>query len=355
MDRCPACDQELAPGSPECSRCGVVLARYRPRPPVPPRPSGAPPARPAPPGRLLAAIAVGLALGALVIGAYWVLRIRPRLDRIGGLRTDPRPARPVRVRARVDPAAEFDRSVPLPIDPLGASARDGELLVGNRRGPGSLLRVRRAGEDELHLRSVAVTEPVDGQVVSFDGLGWDGARWVALLDGAWLGRNARDAFAFLDAESLALAGHQPAPPFLGALAWDGMGWWAATRKNTVDAPEEAWLYRLDPSFREVARFPPPGVGCQGLAWDGSRLWFADVFSDRVSVLDVSGEAPRVVTSRPTPFSYLSGIAAFEGEIWVTEYDTRGLHRLNPRVRAAWSGGMPLPDDGPTDAEEEAGP
>ncbi len=288
-----------------------------------------------------------------MVGAYWVLRIRPRLDRIGGLRVDPRPSRPVRVRARVDPAAELDRSVPLPIDPLGASARDGELLVGNRRG--GLLRVRSAGEDELQLQSVPVSEPDHGQVVSFGGLGWDGSRWVALLDGAWLGRHAGDAFAFLDAESLALSGHQPALPFLGALAWDGKGWWAATRKNTVDAPEEAWLYRLDPSFREVARFPPPGVGCQGLAWDGMRLWFADVFSDRVSVLDVSGEAPRVLTSRPTPFSYLSGIAAFEGEIWVTEYDTKALHRLNPRVRAAWAGGMPRQDDGTADGEAEAGP
>ncbi|MCE7957410.1 MAG: hypothetical protein DYH06_05660, partial [Acidobacteria bacterium ACB2] len=113
MELCPACAQELAPGSTECFRCGVVLARFRTRPPTPPPPPGAPPAGPAGPGRLLSAVAVGLALGALVVGAYWVLRIRPRLDRIGGLRVDPRPSRPVRVRARVDPAAELDRSVPL--------------------------------------------------------------------------------------------------------------------------------------------------------------------------------------------------------------------------------------------------
>lgn len=367
MDRCPACDHELPPGSTECPRCGVVLARYRARPPAPPAeppPAGLPPARTARgPGRLLAVIGVGLALGVLAVGAWWALRVRPRLDRIDGIRRNPGPSRPTKVRAIVDAVAEFDRSIPLPVDPLGAAARETELVVGNRREPGGLLRVRSLGGEEFELQAVPVSEPGFGQLVSFNAVAWDGDRWVALTDGAWFQRRGADVFAFLDADRLALVRHQPAPSYLGGLAWDGTGWWASTRKNTETAPEEAWLYRFDASFREVARFRPPGVGCQGLAWDGTRLWFADVFSDHVEVLDVSGEAPRVVTSRPTPFAYLSGIASFGGEIWVTEYGAKALHRLNPRVRTAWAGGFPRHgedrdeavvlerDDGSTEVEE----
>jgi len=45
-------------------------------------------------------------------------------------------------------------------------------------------------------------------------------------------------------------------------------------------------------------------GCQGLAWDGRRLWAVDVFSDALVELDARDGA--VVRSIGMPLQYLSG-------------------------------------------------
>jgi hypothetical protein len=119
----------------------------------------------------------------------------------------------------------------------------------------------------------------------------------------------------------------PAPPQLGCLAWDGSGYWAATRKNTEDEPVPALLYRLSPGFEVLSETPAPAPGCQGMAWDGKNVWLADVFSDLLYVLDVGGAQPAVVRRVDPDLDYLSGVAFYGGGIWVVEYGSNGLARL----------------------------
>ena len=53
------------------------------------------------------------------------------------------------------------------------------------------------------------------------------------------------------------------------------------------------------------------------------------------LLDVSGTEPRVVHRAFLNVEYLSGIVAYEGEMWITEYGDRRLHRIRPSSRQAW--------------------
>src|SRR5688572_24484450 len=79
---CPACGATAADGAIECSSCGVVMAKWRPR--------AAPPA-PAPkkvpssslPRPLLVA-ALGLGGAALIVGLFWNYSIRPRMEALEG-------------------------------------------------------------------------------------------------------------------------------------------------------------------------------------------------------------------------------------------------------------------------------
>ena len=47
---------------------------------------------------------------------------------------------------------------------------------------------------------------------------------------------------------------------------------------------------------------------------------------------------QVAHSYQTRFTYLSGISYDGKNIWITEYDKKQLHRLNPNLLAAWSRG-----------------
>ncbi len=144
-------------------------------------------------------------------------------------------------------------------------------------------------------------------------------------------------FAVHNQKTLAVISHHKAPELIDGLAWYGTGYWAATRRNTADSGEPAYLYRLDHDFNVISKSEPPDIGCQGLAWDGNYLWFVDVFSDKIHILDVNGESPEIVYSYQTPFDYLSGIG-FDGKnIWVSEYGQNRLHRLKRALVAQWIG------------------
>lgn len=285
------------------------------------------------PGGVRPAVVVGaLLLGGAAVGAYWRMAVRPRIDRIEGRFVLAETGRPAKVKGRVDAVSDFDREFSLPIDPLGLVAQGGELVAASRAG--GLLRIRPIARDEIETAAVTVREPIYGQTLALWALAANGSEVVGVTDAAWFQRSG-SVFTLHDPASLALKGERPAPPLLGCLAWDGAGYWAATRKNTEASGEEAHLYRLDPSLKVTRRYPPLGPGCQGMAWDGSRLWVADVFDDTISVLDFSAGEPRVVSRSATSIRYLSGLAVLGDEIWITEYGTKTLRRLNPRLRTAW--------------------
>ena len=235
---------------------------------------------------------------------------------------------------------QLDLAYQLPGSPLGMASNGEELLIGNRSGPWSVLRVRR---DDDELLSETVTIEHHGRPITLWSLAWNGASYVGLADEAWFRRGAKGVvFTVHDPKTLAITAVRHAPPHIGCLAWDGRQYWAATRRNTRDSPEPALLYRIDRNFEVVSTSPAPAVGCQGLAWDGEHLWLADVFSDAMFLLD----GPTVVRSAATPLDYLSGVAQFEDAMWLIDYGDNRLHRVSTAARTAWM-------RGDYDEEEEA--
>jgi hypothetical protein len=274
------------------------------------------------------------ALGVIGIGIVWrIVRDRTRDD--DAVPPLPRLARLKPVQTNL---AEFDRSYAVPGSPMGIATNGSELVIGNRSG--GVSRVRSVA-GFLSARGIDIIEPRYGQKIGIDTLTWNGTHYVGYTTAAWFADGSEEqVFTVHDPESLQVISHTRAPDLLGCLAWDGKQYWAATRKHTRDHPEPALLYRLDRDFRVLGTSDAPGAGCQGLAWDGSRLWYADVFSDAIFILDVSGPTPRVVHTAETSIGYLSGLVFFDGEIWVTEYGDNRLHRVRPSTRIAWLGGAP---------------
>lgn len=223
--------------------------------------------------------------------------------------------------------APLDRVARLPANPQGLAVMGDVLLVGNREDPWGFLRLTPQGGGVLRAEKVAMVEEEFDQRMGFTSVAWNGRAWVALTDGSWLGRSGTNLFTTLDAEDLHLLDAAPAPPMLGCLAWDGSAYWAATRKNTEDEAIPALLYRLSPEFEVLAEVPAPGLGCQGMTWDGAYLWLADVFSDLLYVVDVREADPRVVRTVDPGLTYLSGVAFYGGGIWVVEYGENRLARV----------------------------
>jgi hypothetical protein len=271
-----------------------------------------------------------------VAAIYGWRNLLPRWRALQDPYYDTAPAEKPSLRPDRDPTAVFDLSATLPGSPLGLTWREGSLLAGNRQAPGGFLRVRRDHPGLWRVEEIRVLEPSYRQQLSFWGFASAGPYLVANLDGSWFG-SEEALFARISPADYRLADRRPAPPNLGAIVWDGEGYWAATRKDTPDADQEAWLYRLDRELREVARYEPPGIGCQGLAWDGELLWFVDVFDDEIVLLAVDGGAPRAVHRHRVGFSYLSGIAHDGHHVWVTEYGENRLLRLHPALQSAWRG------------------
>lgn len=334
---CPSCGQPLAERALECDSCGLILAKWRRRTETRPAPLGLrttrAPSSLAP--QILLVVAVALLVTAIVIAANSLRDVwqapRPSgglFAGFGGLASSPADM------------PDFDVMLKLPGSPMGAASNGSAIILGNRNDPWGFIRLRRKG-DRFAPELVPVIEPKFSQKISLNALTWNGQNYVGITTGSWFGNdNSPEIFTVHDPETLQVLHHHPAPPLAGCVAWDGTSYWAATRKNTEDAAEEAFLYRLDPQFNVIARFAPPAVGCQGLMWDGAYLWFVDVFRDSVYVLDVSEKEPRLMHKAGTPFNYLSGIALLDGRVWIANYDSDRLFRVRPERQAAWIAGSP---------------
>ncbi|HEX4935035.1 MAG TPA: hypothetical protein VFV33_17735, partial [Gemmatimonadaceae bacterium] len=276
----------------------------------------------------------GVAGAGAITWGYWIFKVRPRIEAIEGRGPDTKPSRFRRLPA-ASSGSEFDRSFKLPGSPLGAAWDGRHFVVGVRKG--GVLRVRPDG-DRMEAQSAPILEPAYRQNISLSSIAWNGQNFIGYADSAWFQKSGY-VFTIHDRESLAILDYKPAPADnLGCLAFDGTSYWAATRRNTADSPEPALLYKLDRNFTVVSKTEAPGVGCQGMTWDGRHLWLADVFSDSITILDPSSEPPRVVHSGSTSVGYLSGIVSVDGEIWITDYGDDRLQRLAPATRVAWAGG-----------------
>lgn len=282
--------------------------------------------------RSLVIVLLGLLGGGIVIGLYWKYKVNPRLQGLGVLAPD---SESIQKTLKVEDEGDenFDRRVSLPSEPMGFAFGRNEYVLGNRKDPWGLMRMQ-AAEDRtsFDFKTVPVHETNYMQKVSFNAITWNGTHYVTVSDGAWFNSPSKNVFCKHDPLTLKILSNTPAPDQLGCLAFDGSDYWAATRSNTQTSGEPVFLYRLDSDLREISRHEAPAKGCQGLAWDGQFLWFADVFDDSIYVLDITTEDPTVVHRIPTEYSYLSGIAFDGRNIWVSEYQNHQIHRLSPAVR-----------------------
>ncbi len=343
---CPSCGGSVPDGAVECPSCGVIFAKFRRRTtetrlPVP-HPPLSPPPQPEASTGLARPLIIGLVGAALLIGGFWFVRIRPRTASggNGSIFSRKRAAKPTVLKATTSRFTGFDIAYALPGSPEGVATNGKEIVIGNRRDPWGLIRMR-VERGEWVAEQVPVLSTHYDQKMSFNAFTWNGENYIGYTTASWFEAQG-DAFTIHDPKTLRLIGWKAAPKQLGCLAWDGTSYWAATRRNTRDAPEPALLYHLDKSFNVISTSDSPAYGCQGLAWDGRHLWWADVFSDEIIIIDPRAVTPEVVLRAPTDFSYLSGVVVFSGDIWVTDYDVNMIHRLKPDMRVAWLGGQPSP-------------
>jgi len=331
---CPSCHAPLGASDVECPSCGVIVAKFKERRRVQP-PAGGTPARQ--PARTPAFLIIGLGIGGAVIlvTAFWYFSIRPRVLALQEAPRAIKPTKPRTLKPVATPRHPFNLAYKLPFSPLGAASNGSEIIIGNRGDPWGAMRLRPAADGGFTSQGVPIIEPGNRQKINVNAFAWNGSHYVGITTGAWFG-DSGDVFTIHDPATLAILSRKAAPPLLGCLAWDGQSYWAATRRNTMDSPEPSLLYRLDADFNVLATSEAPAVGCQGLAWDGQYLWYGDVFSDTVQVLSVSG-TPRVVHKEEINLSYLSGIVAFQGGIWIVDYGDDLLERVEPSVRLAWTG------------------
>lgn len=236
-------------------------------PPVPspvPRPASAV-------SRIVVLLLVSVTGAAAVVGGYWFFKIRPRTLAIENPYYGNEPRRAKTLRA-IDPSSDFDLAFELPGRPQGAASDGRAMIVANGSDPWGALRIAPDGDRSYASQSIPIIETGYRQKIALNTLTWNGRNYVGYTTGSWFGK-AGDVFTIHDPKTLQVLETRPAPPLLGGLAWDGAHYWASTRKNTQAAAEEAFFYKIDPAFQIVAKHTPPGIGCQGLAWDGERLWY----------------------------------------------------------------------------------
>ena len=328
---CPACGATSVDGAIECASCGVVMAKWRPRA-APPRS-----ARSSPSPRPLLVGAIGLGGAAVVVGLFWNYSIRPRMEALEGKPVKAAVGRSTTLKPVRAGSAYFDLAYKLPGSPEGIASNGRDIVVGNRRDPWGAMRLRRERGDRFTAQSQEILEQRYRQKMNVTSLTWNGTHYVGLTTGSWFQREGQ-VFTIHDPVTLQIVDWKQAPKLVGCVAWDGKSYWAATRRHTRDDRDPAYLYKLDANLNVTSTSEPPNVGCQGLAFDGKHLWFADVFSDSIHVIDVSGATPQVVHSQETSLNYLSGLVVYDGEMWVVDYGDDMLRRIAPATRRAWAGG-----------------
>jgi hypothetical protein len=353
---CPECNREVIEGKSTCPFCGLIFAKWK-------SPTArntkerlaymAQPVAVAEPDPKTTAerirmpaflIGIGAALAAVLIVAlgirYFISGVGTAVQQKGLAKGSPssQPAGGTR-RALVDTRSDFDLSLDAGADPLGLVWGNDEFVVGNRTSPWGFVRFRPLSDTDFGAaQSVPVYDSTSSQQVAFWTVAWNGKHYIAYSDGAFLDKNYRNTFSVHDPKTLAVKDYFPAPELIGGLTWDGSGYWAATRRTTGDSREPAFLYRLDQHFNVLGRYDPPATGCQGLAWDGTNLWWADVFSDNLYIIKVDGAKPETLHTYHTNLDYLSGIAFDGSNIWIVEYRQKEMRRLNPKLREMWSAG-----------------
>lgn len=86
------------------------------------------------------------------------------------------------------------------------------------------------------------------------------------------------------------------------------------------------LFCVDPQSKKLVRRLGRSDCTAGTAWDGAHLW--QICGDRIHKLDAAG---KTLHSIPVPDKHSSGMAWGAGYLWCGAFDTRKIHKVDPRT------------------------
>ena len=309
--KCPECGKEVEKSSLSCKFCGLIFFT---KPAQPIHDVERPPVRTKPSKGNRIAFAL-LAI-ILILTIYYLPQIRWVFE--GSPSTEPRS-----VRAVKSDLSGFDLSIDVQGRPSSLATNEKEFVLGNQ-DTGSFIRVSRT-ENQYSIRQQ--------RVGGMSPLAWNGQEFVGYRESGFFQSFKKYFFTTHDSGSLNVRNQFPAPERIGGIAWDGSGYWAASRKEN-DA-DRGFIYRLDRNLKVVNKMVAPSSDCRGLAWDGNHLWFLNGNKRMIQVLDVKGIQAKTVGAFDIPLKRPSGIAFDGSAIWIADYGERRLMRLNPETMAKW--------------------
>lgn len=160
------------------------------------------------------------------------------------------------------------------------------------------------------------------------GLAWDGEAFY-VSDDTPEEDFPEQAFIYRVDTSFKLVGKLPAPYYwLRDMAYDGSNLLVPTASE--DERGRGKLFFLDPQTGDIRKeWPTPGPDPSGLAWDGEHIWLSNAdhlgSDDFIYKLDTDGN---VLATYPSPGSYPAGLA-FDGQyLWVVDWDTATMYQLD---------------------------
>lgn len=237
---------------------------------------------------------------------------------------------------------DFPSVVRLDAKPDGIAWDGQNFIFSNRTSPWGLVRITPLENGQYRKTTIPVVDDYNLQQISFQGISWNGTMLIALTSGEWFQSSHKKVFVELDPQTYKFTKViGPAPDFAHCLAWDGQNYWAGTRFNTADQQASPALYKFDQDMKLVASFEGAGKGCQGMTWDGKYLWWGDVFSDSLTLYDITHSASRspVIVHQYHPSIKLQSGIVFDGkEIWVGDVKNSELKRLQQDLYFDWLGG-----------------
>ena len=114
----------------------------------------------------------------------------------------------------------------------------------------------------------------------------------------------------------------PMPGILcNGLTWDGTALWCADIQGDM-------IYRIDPEDGNILKsFESPGSLIEGLAFDGQYLWCDDINSGDIYKIDTDDGA--VLDSIHLVSIHFLGITWADENLWITDFDNHQLDEVDP--------------------------